>query len=209
MRPSIQGIPSNFCFIFSVTPLILPTTNGSPPLISHTALCQRGPNEHKPSKRNPNKSATMGGPRSRDAAVRTFPPPLVSFSLRPSTAAQPCPFHCAFIMLIELSLQIQKDLICDYLSATLSCVCVCAKVCTCGLTQYLITFFLLFYQRGAIRRLISQKGRALQPLRYQKRQKLEKRQPRPWRRGDSAALSSETLNQSRCVPTFKKGLLRG
>ncbi len=106
------------------------------PLISHAALRQRGPNEHNPSKRNLNKSGTMGGLQSRAAAVRTFPP----------TPARPCPFHHSFIMLMELSLQIQKDLICDCLSAALSCVCLCARVCsrgTAGLTHSILLHFFL------------------------------------------------------------------
>jgi len=163
------------------------------PFISHAALRQRGPNEHNPSKRNLNKSGTMGGPQSRAAAVRTFPP----------TPARPCPFHHSFIMLMELSLQIQKDLICDCLSAALSCVCLCARVCsrgTAGLTHSILLHFFLssFFpnQRAAIMRIISQKRRALQ-----------KTCPCPQPRGESTAPVRNSAESVQMWFYFKKRLV--
>ncbi len=109
------------------------------PFISHAALRQRGPNEHNPSKRNLNKSGTMGGPQSRAAAVRTFPP-----TPAPTVSVSPQLYHANGI---ESANTKRLNLWLSF-SRTVLCLFVCQSVLSWHgrpHPQYLITFFPLFF----------------------------------------------------------------
>lgn len=109
----------------------------------------------------------MGGPQSRAAAVRTFPPPLIP-PPKPTVSVSLQLYHAnriesANTKRLNLWLSFRRTVLCLF---------VCQSVHSWPHPQYLITFFLLFFlfpnQRAAIRRLISQKRRALQPFQHQK-----------------------------------------
>lgn len=96
-------------------------------------------------------------------------------------------------------------------SRTVLCLFVCQGVLSWPHPQYLITFFLLFFlsllfpnQRAAIRHLISQKRRALQPF---QNKSLEKTCPCARLRGQTMATVRNSAESVQMCSYFKKVLL--